>query len=750
MLVKPSAYRPGNTTPVLLFFVGLTIAAIIAQTWMVITQDRELTLESEQANGLVAVRILEEHASQTLRDADRKLDAVSKTLHATGLDLAQDEAAIRAVISAEGMQDIRYLKALQYVNLQGRSWISSPDYPSHHADVSERLHIRYLLAHPEYREVLIGHPFQSNYDSQLVLPVARNLFAADGRHLGIISIDIRLSYFATVYARIAKDSNATVALFAEDGFVIVRSPFEARYVDRNIAAYPALSRLRTGPAEGSFEDESFLDDEIARLYTYRKIEGFPIATAYGRDFDSILSAWRTRTEDRILFSGAIIAFVLVLTYFLVLHIRRLHRSEISLRNSEYKFVSIFQRSPVPLAVVRLANDQLVEVNDFWSVQFGFTREEVIGHTALELNFWADASERQPLLDKLVSEPYIDRLEVRFRHKDGRIFTCLLSGRMFDSLGEQMFIFSLVDVTRQREIENEIRELNLQLEQRVKVRTLKLEQTNHELADALASLKTMQDELVRSEKMAALGSLVAGVAHELNTPIGTSVTVASTLQEQTECMLADARSGTLRRSLFDQYLTSAAQGTEILLRGLRRAAELVSSFKQVAVDQSSDQGRCFDLQLVLQEVVVTLAPLYKKTQYTLQLELAPGIQLDSYPGALGQIITNFITNALTHGFEGRERGTMRLATRRFDGEHAEIIFSDDGIGISPENLKRVFDPFFTTKLGHGGSGLGMNIVYNLVTGVLGGRIQLDSAPGCGTTLTVILPLRAPGVGQAHAA
>ncbi|HYD59390.1 MAG TPA: ATP-binding protein [Noviherbaspirillum sp.] len=741
MNAKTLADRPVDASPVLLAFVALTIAAIIGQTWWVILQDRELTLASEKANGLVAVRILEEHATQTLQDAERKIDTVIAAIRAGSAGGFNETVAIREVQSL-GMQDYRYLKSLQYVNLNGRSWITSRDYPSHNADVSERDYIRFLLSNPKHEQSVIGRPFQSRYDSQLVVPVGRNLYDNKGRHVGLISIDIRLSYFASVYARVAKDSNATVSLFADRGFIIVRSPFEARYADRDISMYPVLAQLGAGPVEGSFEDESLLDDELPRLYTYRKISGFPVTTAYGRDFDSILADWRSRTHNRILFSGAMIAFIGILTWYLVLHMRKLRQKDESLRISEHKFVTVFQRSPVPLVLVRLTTDQFVEVNDYWIEQFGFRREEVIGRTAVELGVWADPSERPPFVEELLRERQVDRVELRFRHKDGRILLCLVSGRLFETSGDKMFIFSLLDITHQREIENEIRELNAELEERVRSRTLKLEQANAELADALASLRNMQNELIRSEKMAALGSLVAGVAHELNTPIGNSVTVASTLMEQTEALLNDERAGTLRRSIFDRYLETAAAGTELLLRTLKRASELVSSFKQVAVDQSSDQRRQFDLQNVLQEVAVTLAPTYNKMRYKLEMDLVPGISLDSYPGPLGQVITNFITNALTHGFEGRDNGTMQLSARRVDDECVEIVFSDDGIGIPPEHQKRVFDPFFTTKLGKGGSGLGMNIVYNLVTSVLGGKIELQSSLGVGTTLVVVLPLVAP--------
>lgn len=741
MLDKALARRSADAGPVLAFFIALTIAAVAGQTWWVIAQDKELTLASEKANGLVAVRILEEHATQTLHDAERRIDAVANAIRDASHNGFDDAIAIREVVS-QGVQDYPFMKSVQFVNLAGQSWITSRDYPSHQADVTDRAYVRFLLKNPAYDKVVIGHPFQSRYDSQLVVPIGRNLYDGAGRHVGLISVDIRLSYFADVYARVAKDSNATVALFADGGFVIVRSPFEARYVDRDISGYPMLDELRRLPAEGSFDDESLLDDETPRLYTYRKSSGFPITTAYGRDFESILADWRNRTHDRILFSGAMILFICLLTWFLILYIERLRSSEESLRRSEQRFISIFRHSPVPLALLRMPDSRFVEVNDFWFKDFGYSREEVIGHTSVEVGLWVDPADRQPMIDALLNHGIIDRHEVRYRRKDGSIAICLLSGQVIDNKEGKLFIYSSMDITRQREIENEIRRLNAELEERVRNRTQKLEQTNAELAEALASMRAMQGELIRSEKMAALGSLVAGVAHELNTPIGNSVTVASTLMEQTEAVLEEERSGKLRKSLFERYLENTTQGTQLLLHTLRRASELISSFKQVAVDQSSDQRRRFDLKNVLQEVSATLAPTYKHTPYRLELHLAPGLELDSYPGPIGQVITNFVTNSLTHAFEDRDHGTMLLSTRRVDDGHVEIVFSDDGIGIPEANQKRVFDPFFTTKLGQGGSGLGMNIVYNLVTSLLGGSIVLQSKPGQGTTLTVTLPVCAP--------
>ena len=290
----------------------------------------------------------------------------------------------------------------------------------------------------------------------------------------------------------------------------------------------------------------------------------------------------------------------------------------------------------------------------------------------------------------------------------------------------------------------LEEREFQLEQRVQRRTLKLEQTNQELESTLATIKNMQTELHRSEKMAALGSLVAGVAHELNTPIGNCVTVASSMRDHAQTLLKEMRDGTMRRSTLERTLTDSAECADLVVRNLDRASELIGSFKRVAVDRSSNQRRRFDLSQNLQETLKTLEPMYKKTAFPMQCDFVNGIDMDSYPGPLGQVVTNLISNALAHGFDGRTSGTMRLSSRALDDAQVEIKFSDDGIGIEPQYQARVFDPFFTTKLGKGGSGLGMNIVYNIVTGIMGGKVELVSSHETGTTFTLTLPRNAPQV------
>lgn len=418
------------------------------------------------------------------------------------------------------------------------------------------------------------------------------------------------------------------------------------------------------------------------------------------------------------------------------------RAEEHLRESERKFSLIFRLSPQPLAVAGMTHGRYIDVNDAWVDTLGIAREDAIGHTASELGLWASAEDRARLLEKLELQGSVDRFACAYRRRDGTLMHCLTSGRVFSFRGQKRAIFSFTDVTLQNEARQRIEELNETLEQRVSERTAALEESYRELAKALDSLKLTQEELFRAEKMAALGALVAGVAHELNTPIGNGVTVASTLAERTREFVAGIDSGGLRRSTLNDFVDTARTASELLLRNLAQASELVTSFKQVSVDQSSEQRRSFDLATVIEEVVATLLPSLRKTPYRIELKLAAGITLDSYPGPLGQVLSNFINNAVLHAFEGRDRGQMRIDSRPLDDGNVEIVFSDDGAGIAEENLRRIFDPFFTTRLGRGGSGLGLHIVHNIVSGTLGGRIAVDSQPGAGTRFTLTLPRAAP--------
>lgn len=285
-------------------------------------------------------------------------------------------------------------------------------------------------------------------------------------------------------------------------------------------------------------------------------------------------------------------------------------------------------------------------------------------------------------------------------------------------------------------------LNAELEARVATRTTDLQHANSELSNTLDTLKRAQDQLVQSEKLAALGALVAGVAHELNTPIGTSLTVATSLEFRAQEFAALLDKG-VRRSDLQSFVEDTRHGAEILTRNMARAGALVTGFKQVAVDQTSSQRRPFSLAALVSEIVLTLNPHIRKSGCTVTQDIDGTWQLDSYPGPLGQVVTNLLQNAIVHGFEdGQIAGTIALRAQSAGTGTVTLFVSDNGRGIQEVHLNRVFEPFFTTRLGQGGSGLGLHIVHNIVTGILGGRIEVTSAPEQGCTFSVTLPLVAP--------
>ncbi|MET3137687.1 two-component system NtrC family sensor kinase [Undibacterium sp. GrIS 1.2] len=286
-----------------------------------------------------------------------------------------------------------------------------------------------------------------------------------------------------------------------------------------------------------------------------------------------------------------------------------------------------------------------------------------------------------------------------------------------------------------------------LESKVRQRTQELETLNLTLETALNNVNNAQNELARVERMAALGSMVAGVAHELNTPLGNCLLVASTLEEETKQLTRMMDAGAMRKSDLTRYANTANESTKLLLRGLQHAARLVGDFKQVAVDQSSAQRRQFGLLITLQELAALLNSSLRKTPFTLELDIPADIQLDSYPGPLGQVFTNLVNNAVNHGLDGLPEGRMYCTAHR-QGDHVLIVFEDNGKGIAPEVIKRVFEPFFTTKFGQGGSGLGLSITFNIVSNVLGGEIRVSSEPAKGARFEISIPLVAPG--QANSA
>jgi PAS domain S-box-containing protein len=418
-------------------------------------------------------------------------------------------------------------------------------------------------------------------------------------------------------------------------------------------------------------------------------------------------------------------------------IAQLEESQRRLRESEERFRTLFDMTPLPLSVSD-QDGRIIGANQALVRTFGTPLHELIGKRSDQVTFWASPNERQRIWNEFRQHGVVHGEMADVVLPDGGPGQVAIwsSSLMLD--GRHAIIWALLDLTQEMQAKQQLRELNDALESRVRERSAALEQANRDLSNALETLQRTQHDLIAAEKMASLGSLVAGIAHELNTPIGNSLLASTALDDRVQEFTQTIANGSVRRSTLNHHLEEVQLACGLISSSLEKAAALIASFKQIAVDQTNDQRRHFRLQAVALDTVATYTPRLRRSAIQMEVDVPPELELDSYPGSLYQVFNNLINNALMHAFEDRQCGQLWLSARTTENRQVEIVFRDDGIGMPEEVLRHVFDPFFTTKMGNGGTGLGMNIVYNIATGVMGGRIAIDSAPGEGTTIRLVVP------------
>ena len=417
-------------------------------------------------------------------------------------------------------------------------------------------------------------------------------------------------------------------------------------------------------------------------------------------------------------------------------------AEAALRESQARFFKLFESSPVPMVyhVIREGTRQFIRNEAFYAT-FLFSREHSSNKSFDELGMWANPQDSVRGRQNQLGGKPVDNWVVEMVRGDGSHGWFALYGRVLEDPKGVMFVTTLIDVTEPLRAREQVMALNAQLEDRVQERTQQLQSANEELSQTLDSLNETMEQLVQSEKLASLGALVAGMSHELNTPIGNGLTVASSLDHKIREFVAQSAQG-IRKSRLDQFISDSQLAADILVRNLTQAGALVSSFKSVAVDQTSAQRRLFNLRAVVSEVVLTLSPAIRKSACHLIQDIDLTMELDSYPGAFGQVLSNLINNAIIHGLDPHVPGQITISACRQGIHHAEVRVHNSGLPIDPAHLKRIFDPFFTTRLGQGGSGLGLHIVHSMVTGLLGGKVTVSSSVEAGTEFLILLPLRAP--------
>lgn len=428
------------------------------------------------------------------------------------------------------------------------------------------------------------------------------------------------------------------------------------------------------------------------------------------------------------------------------------KTELQMQESKAFLEAIINQSPVGIIILDANTTNIVICNVGAKDLLGIDRsEDLVGKTVSYDGLIWEVLNPDGTLPPLEQNPLYKAFfhqnssndKMILRRPDGQEkFVLINSGPIYDSRGRFMAaIVAFLDVTELRDTQDRLEEMNHTLEQMVGERTRELSQSNEALKLTIDNLRMTQDQLIESEKLASLGGLVAGVAHEINTPVGVGVTAASFLREKTEALHHLFQTQTMKKSDLETYLEHARQSSAILLSNLDRASNLIKSFKQISVDQSTDHMRRFKLREYFEELFVSLHAPDKRLKVAVALEGDPTLELRSYPGTFSQVITNLFMNSCHHGFEGRLAGLVSLSFWT-EGDRLFLRYRDDGKGMDENTLKRIYEPFFTTRRDLGGTGLGMNIVFNLVSQKLGGIIRASSVPGEGSEFLLDLPLEPP--------
>lgn len=382
---------------------------------------------------------------------------------------------------------------------------------------------------------------------------------------------------------------------------------------------------------------------------------------------------------------------------------------------EARLRSILDASVYPIVIAHADSGVILFCNDsaarlFASLDCGAPFPDLDAWAAIGESLWPNGRSQN--------------LELAVRRPADAPFWALVSAVSMVYQNVPATLASFLDISDRKEAERQLR------------------QARDEAQAALESLRLAQQQLVQSEKMASLGQLVAGVAHEINTPLGIALTSASYLSDETVKLTKTAAEGRMRRIDFDRYVANINETTQLLLTNVARAADLVHSFKQVSADQTSDSRRNFLLKQYLDDVTASLKPSWRKAGHVVTVDCPEELTLDGYPGALSQILANLLMNALLHAYDDGQTGYIVIAAAAVSPDVVELSFADDGKGVPAAVQGKVFDPFFTTRRGSGSTGLGLNIIYNLVTQKMGGAIRLESEEGGGARFVMTLPRHAP--------
>lgn len=406
------------------------------------------------------------------------------------------------------------------------------------------------------------------------------------------------------------------------------------------------------------------------------------------------------------------------------------KKDLELKLAEQKeiFETLFNESMDGLSV--FDGQKYVDCNKAFLRMFGFSsKDEVIGIHPKDISpeFQADGRSSKEAAKELIFKS-LDKGSTRFEwihcKKDRTNFWTEVIITKVNLKGVDVIYAVIRDISEKKALELELYERNTELDL-----------SNSHLELMIEDLKQTQEQLVESEKMASLGSLVAGVAHEINTPVGVGLMGITQFMEETKAISSHYQNGELTENSFEDYLKSANELSNIVHKNLERTAQLVRGFKQIAVDQTSEEERLINLREYLEEVVFSLGSMTRKANTQITIDCPDDINVVTNPGLISQVVTNLIVNSMVHGFSERGSGEITIKVREEEQNYVVMTYQDNGKGISDDILPKIFDPFFTTNRANGGTGLGLNVTYNIVKNALGGSIECQSKPNQGVQFTI---------------
>ena len=542
-----------------------------------------------------------------------------------------------------------------------------------------------------------------------------------------------------------------VILFYEDSANVGKNIFTIDTIDSEIVNKFSTDVLGQPVGTGDLRFVDYAGKTQRRLAAWHSLNIgrqnlILLLTATEKQVNSALFDFQTQ----LMILGFSLMFILIVISFVLIASRKkivqenarhlevlIQKRTEELALSETRYQAVFQTANDVILIIK--DNKIVNFNNKALKTFGYTEEELKKLSPIDVSEKELGENTEQLIINYLEEAKKGKpqfFEWKSLRKDKTSFYSEISLSSLD-LGEEHYLLAIIrDISERKKAQTDLEKLNAELEQRVLLRTGELEDSNIALRESLIKLQETQKSLVEAEKMASLAVLVAGVAHEINTPIGISVTAASYLKQQTDILSEKYNQGSMKRSELESYIKTALESVKVLFDNVEKASDHISSFKKVAVDQASQEKRSFNLKGYTNEILLTLLPAFKKTKHKVTVTGKDDINIESMPGSLSQIVTNLVMNSLKHGFEEIESGEIKIDLD-IDKENDIAVFrySDNGIGMNEDTKAKLFDPFFTTKRGEGGSGLGMHIVYNLVTQSLRGVLTFETFPGKGVSFEI---------------